>query len=51
MSVVSNLRLSAKVMLIVVMLLGLTAGMTAFAVIKANHMAAATTRAGSVRWR
>ncbi len=44
MSVVSNLRLSAKVMLIVVMLLGLTAGMTAFAVIKANHMAAATTR-------
>jgi methyl-accepting chemotaxis protein len=43
MSFISNLRLSAKIMLIVGMLLSLTGGMTAFAVIKANQMAAATT--------
>ncbi|MDO8800620.1 methyl-accepting chemotaxis protein [Phenylobacterium sp.] len=42
MGFISNLRLSAKIMLIVAMLLSLTAGMTAFAVIKANGMAAAT---------
>ncbi|WP_249778358.1 methyl-accepting chemotaxis protein [Phenylobacterium glaciei] len=42
MSFISNLRISAKVMVIVAMLLSLTAGMTAFAVIKADEMAAAT---------
>ncbi|WP_340645520.1 HAMP domain-containing methyl-accepting chemotaxis protein [Phenylobacterium sp.] len=42
MSFISNLRLSAKVMLIVCMLLSLTAAMTAFAVIKADGMAAGT---------
>ena len=42
MSFISNLRISAKVLVIVGMLLSLTAGMTAFAVIKANEMALAT---------
>ncbi|CAN5904417.1 methyl-accepting chemotaxis protein [soil metagenome] len=44
MSFISNLRIAAKVMVIVAMLLSLTAGMTAFAVIKADEMAAATKR-------
>ncbi|MDP3869487.1 methyl-accepting chemotaxis protein [Phenylobacterium sp.] len=42
MSFISNLRISAKILVIVAMLLSLTAGMTAFAVIKANQMAQAT---------
>ncbi|WP_421934371.1 methyl-accepting chemotaxis protein [Phenylobacterium sp.] len=44
MSFISNLRIPGKILLIVAMLLSLTAAMTAFAVIKANEMAAATSR-------
>ena len=42
MSFISNLRISTKILVIVAMLLSLTAGMTAFAVVKANEMAQAT---------